>query len=317
MSRKLNFKNSISPLKFFFFTLKIYGCFPFRLRQSINGGVVFSISKIECAYGITLVLVSSIYSLVFHHELSGKSVIDSLLEANAVIVAICTTLTYFSYLNAIKKIQKSYEESFSFFKHVTNEKFRAKLFWLTVFEIVAYQVMTIAAGLAYYFQGTSGSEIILILDCITDYYARFVLSFISHQFNNLILYFSEVFKIVNKELEELGGIRKQWLGKSSRRKKTSPNLLINEDEDLTDLADFYDEAVGVCDEINDAFGISSLVTMFLTFLQTLGPLYTVIVDGNIPLFVSWFGYHVIHAWIFLYSCEVTDCEVSGDLQWRR
>lgn len=308
MFPKIKLKTSLSPLKIFIWTSKLYGCFPFRIKQSIGGDFVFSISKLECVYGTLLVLLTTIYCLVFHHDLSGKSVIDYVLEANAVVVSICTLITFFSYLFAVKKIQKIYEESFLYFKYVNDENFRVKLFLLMIIEIFIYQVMTISAGVSYYLAGTSGSEIILILDVVADYHMRFVLSFVSHQFNNLVLYFSEVFKIVNRELEVLGDKKDLWLIK--RTKRTDGNFLISDDEDLTDLADFYDGACGLCDEIDEAFGISSLVTSFLTFLQTLGPLYAFIVDGNVALFICWFGYHVFHFWIFLYSCEVTDNEVS-------
>lgn len=295
----MNNKRFLSSLKPFIFILKLFGCFPYQINIVNHSHVLVKVSKIQVIYGFLLLIICASYTITYHSEINSKLIIDILFEIHSDLMSILAMICFSANLYNIKEICRIFEEIFWCLSYLNDLKFFGKIPIFTVGFIMLYFSTNFASYLVYYLFYGNDNIVIYILDFMTYCTVYFVINSIVHQFCFLIIYFSKIIEALNDEFRKL------------IFQSENINLLIIGENDVSKLVEDYIKIGDLFERVNNCYGVTVTLMMFLSFLGLLESLYQFILDGNVLEFVVWFGYFAVFLCFILYSCEEAVNEVRN------
>lgn len=295
-------KNLIHSLFSFIWVSRIYGCLPFTFKEYRHESTRVLIFMFGTLYGSVLVGTTALYRIIMNLFFKGSFTVDPVFKSSAILSCISTLVSYFSYTRHIKTVQSVFENNLEYSKHLKQENFFKKAFWLTNAEIIFSLFLCIGYYLSFYF---SYPDYFFVEEMVMEQYLRYVITLFRFQFANSLLLLYAVFNLANEEFYEIFKSKRMLL--DSTLKKTSGKIL-----DITKIINLYTRACDSCGILNKCFGPTLTVASICMMLQIVLCCYTLVTKNiTISMFLFWFGSFVIEEWFVLFSCEKVIREVRS------
>lgn len=323
---------SFSP---FIWIAKFYGVLPFSFQCQ---NVVISVCGF--IYGVALNIVFNsfnLYIFIFFTTNSlecGLTFIFQALNITYLLPGLISFGCFVSIIFKIRSIRKLYEKTLGYSNYLNDRKYRRKVCWLVVCELISFMAINLLYHVQYqihlmfaldeysnYAEDNVSNGTKIVEDIITasepflHHYFFFMITLINLQFVNLVLFYRSLFQVANDDLKSYLKSNISATGFHFRDEaftKTKKEMqLIDELGDISKLINYYDQVSNLCRHANVCFNESLLLTSVLTLITVLMSLYFVVREWNTAgVFIFQFGYSVFNLWCILYSCESASCEVS-------